>query len=869
MLTHRQILTILGGLMSGMFLAALDQTIVATAARPIADDLNSLSMQAWITTAYLITATIATPLYGKLSDIYGRKSLYLIAISVFLVGSIASAFAQSMTMLAVSRAVQGAGAGGLMSLALTILGDVVSPRQRAKYQGYFLAVFGTATVVGPLVGGALAGAETVAGVAGWRWVFLINVPIGAIALFVVARVLNVPHERQRHRIDWGGAAALVLTLVPLLLVSQEGREWGWGSATALTCYGIGAFGLALFCYVEHRMGDAALLPLRLFSNATFSVSVGGGFVVGIAMFGAIMLIPQYLQIVQGYSPTKSGLLMLPLMLGMMSATVISGQLTARTGRYKIFPVLGTAIMAVGMLLFTGIEWNSPIWQPLLYMAVIGIGLGGCMQTLMIAVQNAGPRRDMGVSTATATLVRQTGGTVGVAVFLSVLFSTLTGNIKDAFRDAGVRPDAALAGTGGDVMKDSSFLGSLSPEQAEPIYVGFTESVTTVFTIGAGVAVLACLVLLFMREIPLSDTVTDNGPEQEPVDGTTAAETPPVQRLDVVTDEGSRTDLNSEFDTEFDTEFNPVRETDLVLVGKHWRMEERMQPENNGDRFVDPLRGAAIRATADAADGGQGPSERPISGRIRRSDASSVAGAALTLIDQGGKQVGRGTGHEDGSYTIGAPGWGSYVLIVSADGHQPQASGLVVGDEPVTLDFTLAGSAELIGVVRLDGHDRPVADVTITLTDGRGEVVDAYTTGGDGAYRFAGVGSGRYTLVASGPRLRPMAEPVTVPESGVLQHDVKITGAVALEGVARNMQDRVVPDARVTVLDVEGNVAAVAQTDDAGRYLVNDLPLGDYTVVASGYPPATSRVSLAGEQTDHDVRLGYEETSNRHNGQVRA
>ena len=504
LLSHRQILTILGGLMSGMFLAALDQTIVSTAARTIADDLRSLSTQAWITTAYMITATISTPLYGKLSDIYGRKPFYLTAISIFLVGSIASAFAQSMTMLAVFRAVQGLGAGGLMSLALTILGDVVPARQRAKYQGYFLAVFGTATVVGPLVGGFFAGAEVFAGVTGWRWVFLINVPLGAIALYVVAKVLNVPHERQHHRIDWGGAAALITTLVPLLLVSQQGRQWGWASAEALLCYGIGALGLISFLLIETRMKDAALLPLRLFRNATFSVAVGGGFIVGIAMFGAIMLIPQYLQIVQGYSPTESGLLMLPLMLGMMSATVLAGQLTSRTGRYKIFPVLGTAIMSVGMMLFTRVEWNSPVWQPMVYMAVIGIGLGGCMQTLMIAVQNAGPRRDMGVSTATATFVRQTGGTVGVAAFLSILFTTLTGNIREAFLAAGVRPSAAMSGNGGNVMADSSFLGSLPLEQARPIYIGFTESITTVFYLGAGVAALACLVLLFMKEIPLAD-----------------------------------------------------------------------------------------------------------------------------------------------------------------------------------------------------------------------------------------------------------------------------------------------------------------------------------------------------------------------------
>ncbi|OQO90573.1 MFS transporter [Saccharomonospora piscinae] len=499
-LSHRQIVVILVGLMTGMFLAALDQTIVGTAIRTIADDLHGLSMQAWITTAYLITATIATPIYGKLSDIYGRKPFYLAAITIFVAGSLASAFAQSMYQLAAFRAVQGIGAGGLMSLALTILGDLVPPRERARYQGFFLAVFGTSTVLGPVLGGFFAGLDPVLGFEGWRWVFLVNVPLGAVALFVVAKVLNVPHNRHDHRIDWWGGLALVVCLVPLLLVAEQGREWGWSSGAALTCYAIGGAGLVAFLLIERHMRDAALIPLRLFRNSTFSVAIAGGVIVGVAMFGSITLIPQYLQIVQGYSPTAAGMLMLPLMAGTMSGSVLSGQLTSRTGRYKIFPVFGTALMTVGMLLFAQVEWDTPVWQVMVVMAVIGFGLGNCMQTLIIAVQNAGPRRDMGVSTASATFFRQIGGTLGVAVFLSIVFSTLTGNISRAFAESGLPPEAMNAG--GDIMADSSFLQQLPVEQARPFLVGFTESISSVFYLGAGVAALAFVVLLFMREIPL-------------------------------------------------------------------------------------------------------------------------------------------------------------------------------------------------------------------------------------------------------------------------------------------------------------------------------------------------------------------------------
>nr|WP_279587037.1 MFS transporter [Amycolatopsis arida] len=798
---------ILIGLMTGMFLAALDQTIVGTAIRTIADDLNGLSLQAWITTAYLITATIATPIYGKLSDIYGRKPFYLAAITIFVLGSVAASFAQSMYQLAAFRAIQGLGAGGLMSLALTILGDIVPPRERARYQGFFLAVFGTSTVLGPVLGGFFAGMDSFLTVEGWRWVFLVNVPLGAIALFVVAKVLNVPHERHDHRIDWWGGLALVICLVPLLLIAEQGREWGWGSDRALICYGIGAVGLVLFLAIEARMRDAALIPLRLFRNSTFSFAILGGVIVGVAMFGTIMLIPQYLQIVQGYTPTESGLLMLPLMVGIMSASVISGQVTGRTGRYKVFPLVGTALMTVGMLLFAQVEWNSPIWQPLLFMLVIGLGLGGCMQTLIIAVQNAGPRRDMGVSTASATFFRQIGGTIGTAVFLSILFSTLTGNIGRAFADAGLPAGAMNAS--GDIMQDSSFLNDLPTEVAKPFLIGFTESVTTVFYIGAGVAALAFVVLWFMREIPLAAT----GPAA------------PVEGAEALLDEDGTAGTEN---------------TDGVGTGRHWA------PSGNGDR-----------PSANGHGDHQPATGTPITGHVRRQDGAPVPRAALTLIDQHGRQVGRGFGRADGTYRLTAPGSGGYVLIVAAAGHQPEASSVTIAGQPATVDLTLTGSGEVTGTVRKAGSGEPLADVTVTLTDERGEVTSAQVTDPSGRYTFSGVNAGGYTLVASGTALRPVAVPLTLADGAVLRHDLELTGAVRLTGVART-GDRVVPDARVTVLDAGGTVAAVTTTDESGRYQVDDLPEGAYTVVASGYPPATSRVELAAGEVAHDVRLGYDQ-----------
>jgi EmrB/QacA subfamily drug resistance transporter len=499
--------------MLGMFLASLDQTIVSTAIRTISDDLHGLNQQAWTTTAYLITSTIATPLYGKLSDIYGRKPFFLTAISLFIIGSVACTFSTSMIELAAFRAFQGIGAGGLMSLALAIIGDIVPPRERARYQGYILAVFATSSVAGPLVGGFLAGQSSILGIVGWRWVFLVNVPIGIVALFVVAKVLNVPHIRRDHRIDWWGAVTIVLGVVPLLLVSEQGQSWGWLSLRSLACYVVGVLGVIAWILVERGMGDEALIPMRLFRNKVFSRTSLLSVIVGMVMFGGLLMIPQYLQIVKGASPTKSGLLMLPLMLGMMAAAIATGQATSRTGRYKIFPVIGTGLMVVTMLLFHyEVQWNTPLPTTMCFMALMGVGLGFTMQTLTLSVQNAVPPQDMGTATASATFFRQLGGTAGTAIFLSVLFSTVGGKITTAFGKAQTHPDfkAALAAhphaitadSAKTVVTDSSFLKNLDPVLAAPFKQGFADSMHLVFLIVAGVAVLGFLLMLSIKEVPL-------------------------------------------------------------------------------------------------------------------------------------------------------------------------------------------------------------------------------------------------------------------------------------------------------------------------------------------------------------------------------
>ncbi|GLW92270.1 MFS transporter [Actinokineospora globicatena] len=856
-LTHRQILVIMSGLMLGMFLAALDQTIVGTSIRTIADDLNGLSLQAWATTAYLITSTVSTPLYGKLSDIYGRKPFFLTAISLFIIGSLACTLATSMYELAAYRAFQGLGAGGLMSLALTIIADIVPPRERAKYQGFFLAVFGTSSVLGPVIGGFFAGQGEILGITGWRWVFLVNVPIGIIALFVVMKVLNIPHERHDHRIDYFGAVFLSIAVVPLLIVAEQGREWGWDSQRSLLCYGIGFVGLVGFLLVERAMKDEALIPLRLFRTSTFAMTIIAGTILGIGMFGGITMIPQYLQIVRGFTPTEAGLMMVPLMLGIMFASVVSGQITSKTGRYKVFPIIGSLLLIGGLLLFHLVGVDTPIWQPIVYMVVFGLGLGFCMQTLTVAAQNSVQMRDMGVATAAITFFRQLGGTLGVAVFLSLLFSTVADNIANAFRSAAQNPafQAALSdpavrsnpvndpvfaalrgGGGGGVLQDSSFLQQIDPRLARPFQEGFVESIQLVFLVGAGVMVLAFLVSLFIKEIPLRSgaspaAIMEGGEALLPDEAKESLLGPEEQTDDQAAGEDQADDGKPE------SNGHP---------GSNGHAESNGHSESNGHNgFHEPtaLRGELVG----------------LRGQVRHPDGTVVPGAALTLLDPGGRQVSRVGSDGTGEYLLDAPNPGSYVLLASAPEHQPKATTVKVRSGQSTLDVVLAGATIVHGfVMTADGHTA-LGLAQVTLTDHRGEVVESQTTASDGSFRFVGVRQGELTLVVAAEEFQPVAIPLAVPDSGPLRQDVELLGAAALEGMARTGDGAVVANARITVLDSSGEVVAVTNTDESGWYSVDALAEGDYTVIASGYSPSAHEVSLRrGEAGTRDVVLGYDE-----------
>lgn len=513
-LEHSQIKKVLIGLMLGMFLAALDQTIVATAIRTIGDDLQGLSIQAWATTAYLITSTITTPIYGKLGDIFGRKILFTWAISIFILGSLLSSFANSMYELAIFRAIQGLGAGGLFVLALAIIGDIVPPRERARYQAYFIAVFGSASVLGPIIGGFLAGQDSILGLTGWRWVFFVNVPIGFFALYVVNRTLKIlAVNKQPHRIDWWGATFVTITLVPLLLLAEQGSRWGWTSARSIFVLLIGLAGLIAFVIVEIKMKDAAIIPMRLFRDKTFSFISIVATLTGIAMFGGLVTVPLYLQIVKGSTPTEAGLELLPLTLGIALGSVVAGRTISKTGKYRIFPIIGSVVLAISFILAATVNPDTVYLFIALVSLLFGAGLGFVMQPTLIAAQNAVPKNDMGVATSSVTLFRQIGATMGTAVFLSILFSQIGVQSNQRFETALANPEfqAALANpanaetlqqlesiqTGASAFDDSSWISNANEILVRPLLEGFTDSLAIIFITGAGLMVLALLAAYFV------------------------------------------------------------------------------------------------------------------------------------------------------------------------------------------------------------------------------------------------------------------------------------------------------------------------------------------------------------------------------------
>ena len=498
--SHEEIMFIFVGLMLAMLLAALDQTIVATALPRIATDLHGLSKLSWVATAYLLTSAVSTPLYGKIGDQFGRKKIFQFAIVLFLIGSALCGQARNMDQLVAFRALQGLGAGGLMSLSMTIIGDVVSPRQRGKYLGYIGAVFGISSVAGPLLGGFLTDSSL-----GWRWIFYVNIPLGIIALLTIAARLHLPVKRSVKRIDWFGSALLSASVVPIILATVWGGiTYPWGSSTIIGLFGGGLLAAILFVLWERRLGLDAVIPMHMFKNEIFTVSVILSLLAGLALFAGILFIPEYQQIVRGYSAIKSGLFLLPMVAGMLGALITVGRLITKTGHYRIFPLFGTLTTAFGLWLFSHLSITTNQLTLSLWMVVLGIGIGSFMQVMTLAVQNAVPREELGVATATATFFRSMGSSLGGAIFGAILINRLILHLHQLLPKAASGHVVINAASIENGISPSAY-AKLPPSVSHDVLRSFVLSFHDMFLLTIPFALLAFVVAIFLKEIPLRNT----------------------------------------------------------------------------------------------------------------------------------------------------------------------------------------------------------------------------------------------------------------------------------------------------------------------------------------------------------------------------
>ncbi|WP_435874265.1 MFS transporter [Nocardia fluminea] len=832
-MTHRQVLEAMTGLLAALFTALLSTTIVSTALPTIIGDLDgSQTAYAWVITTALLANAASTPIWGKFADLFNKKLLVQSAIVIFVIGSVIAGFAVNVPMLLAARVVQGVGMGGLTALVVAIIGSIVSPRERGRYSGYMGAVMAVSMSGGPILGGVVVDSPL-----GWRWCFFVCVPLAVIALVLLQRTLRLPTERKEGvSIDWLGAALLTAGVSVLLIwVSFAGKAdyYAWFSRESALYVGAGVLLLLATLLVESR-AKSPIIPLRIVTERTTGLAIIASIAVGIGMFGATTFLGQYFQTARGYSPTVAGVLTIPMVAGMLVGSTTSGQLITRFGKWKAFVVTGGALLVVGFGLLSTLDHLTDLWLVGVYIAVVGLGVGMMMQNLVLAVQNTVSVHNIGAASSSVAFFRTFGGAIGVSVLGSVLASRVSELSAEGFAALGL-PTGSTGGT-------SLNLHALPAPVVTVVRASYGDATGRIFLIAAGAAVVAFLVTTLLPNRPLRTTI-DIDPDAK----NSASQGNPTDSETVSLDAelAALTESNRDEDRVLEGTQRMLSEAEMVSAGRHATVE------SNGHQAS---RVEAALSTAGLSEPDVG--ESGVGGRVRREGGDPVPGAVLTLIDQGGRQVARTSSTGDGGYEISTPDAGNYVLIASAIGHQPTAINVSAGQRRQRLDLTLVGSGELSGVVRA-AHGAPLPGATVTVTDLRGEVVRAAVTGGDGTYRCHGVMSGVYTLVAAAQRMRPSAITLTVPDSGVLRHDIELTTMAVLAGSALADGDRAVPDVLVTVLDTAGAVTATARTDDTGRFVVADLLEGEYTVVARGYPPVTGQITVSGSEVAYDVRLGHE------------
>ncbi|MER6671985.1 MFS transporter [Streptomyces sp. NPDC000983] len=803
-MTHRQIMEALSGLLLGMFAAILSSTIVSNALPEIIQDLGGgQSAYTWVVTAALLAMTASTPLWGKLADLVSKKALVQIALVVYVIGSVIAGLSQNSGMLIGARVIQGIGAGGLTALAQIIMAAMISPRERGRYSGYLGATFAVATVGGPLVGGVITDTDWL----GWRWCLYVGIPFALIALFVLQKTLHLPETKRKVKVDWAGAFFVTAAVCLLLIwVTFADDKYDWLSWQTGAMVG-GAVALVLvFLFVETRAAEP-IIPLHLFRNRTITLASLASLLVGVAMFAGTVFFSQYFQLARDKSPTMSGVMTIPMIAGLFVSSTVSGAVITKTGKWKAWLVTGGVLVTAGLGLLGTMRYDTAYWHIAVFMAVMGLGIGMMMQNLVLSTQNQVAPHELGAASSVVTFFRSLGGAMGVSVLGSVMTTRISHYATDTIGTLSPKEQAAAAQAVGS--------GELPDMDALPTHVrtwlesAYGHGIADIFLYVAPVALLAFLVTLFIKEVPLRTS------------GALA------QAAEATSTKAADASASAE-----------VAATTAVAA-------------------------AATAAPVTAVAEEPAPAEEapatggiPVRGFVRGAENAPLPRAAVTLISLTGRQLGRSVAQQDGSYGIDTPGSGSYVLIASADGFQPQASTVVVGEEPLAHDILLSGTSGLSGVVRAADGALPVEDAMVIVTDVRGDLLATAATGEQGEFALSELVPGAVTVAVNAEGFRPRAVPVEVGATGVTRVDVDLDAGSRLQGVVTAPHGPLA-DARVTLVDAAGNVVGTATTGTDGAYAFTDLDGGEYTVIAAGYPPVASALTVRGRAVDgHDIALAH-------------
>ncbi|MEU3679747.1 DHA2 family efflux MFS transporter permease subunit [Streptomyces sp. NPDC030592] len=836
-MTHRQIMEALSGLLLGMFCAILSSTIVTNALPEIIGDLGGgQSAYTWVVTASLLTMTASTPLWGKLADLFSKKALVQIALIVFVIGSVVAGLAQNPAMLITARAIQGLGAGGLSALAQIIMAAMIAPRERGRYSGYLGATFAVATVGGPLLGGVITDTSWL----GWRWCLYVGVPFAILALIVLQKTLHLPVVKRKVKVDWAGAFFVTAAVCLLLIwVTFADDKYSWMSWQTGAMVG-GAIVLTLLFLLVESKASEPIIPLRLFKNRTITLASLASLFVGIAMFAGTVYFSQYFQLARDKSPTMSGVMTIPMIGGLFVSSTVSGIIITKTGKWKRWLLSGGVLLTAGLGLLSTMRYDTPYWHIGIFMALMGLGVGMMMQNLVLCTQNQVDPSDLGSASSTVTFFRSLGGAVGVSVLGSIMSTRISHYATDSIGQ--LKPEDQMAAgkaLGSGQIPDMDLLPAPIRTWLESAY---GHGIADIFLYVAPIALLGFLVTLFIKEVPLrtkgalAQAAESSAESAPPVAGTPAEA---VRAADEPVPAGALASVSA----------TPSGDPAAAAVS---------------DTASSPATGPAAtqRLAAGATTTGSGEPQAPVSGGIavrgfvRGAESAPVPQAAVTLISLAGRQLGRSVAQADGSYAVDAPSAGSYVLIASADGFQPQASTIVVNDEPVAYDILLSGTSGLTGLVRAVEGGLPVKDAMVIVTDVRGDLLASATTGEAGEFAFTELVPGTVTVAVNAAGYRPRALPLEIGGTGVTRVEVDLQAGAQVQGIVRAPQGPLA-DARVTLVDAAGNVIGTATTGADGAYAFTDLDAGEYTVIATGYPPVATALTVAGPGADgHDIELAH-------------